>query len=359
MNRIIPKSIIIIFYTLIFAAALYAPRIYNLFFDTKQVITIYTPREAFSLEKFEEFEEKTGIRVKVTYFNTNEEMFAKFKINRGRGYDIVVPSDYMVEHLIKAGLLQPLDYSKIKNFKFIDKRLLNKFYDPENKYTVPIFWIPYGIGFDKKFFNLDDTVSWDIMFKKEVLKSYGDYKISMLNDAREAVYLSAIYLFGTVDNLTDDQFDQIKNLLIAQKQIVESYGEASAKYLLLSGIVPIAVIPAARMKEIDDFENYGFVIPREGSLIDVMNMGIPVTSQKVDLAHKLIDFLLSAEVGAFNFDYVACNPVNTKAYSLINQKYAKNKAFFPEDEMFKRLFILNSQIRPTLLEKIWFLVKSA
>jgi len=359
VNRVMAKSLIIIFYAIVFAVVLYSPRIYNFFFDTKEVITVYTYREAFSVEKFEEFGEKMGVKVKVTYFNTGEEMFAKFKINKGRGYDVVVPSDYMVEHLIKAGLLQPLDLSKLSNFRHIDKRLLNKFYDPDNKYTVPVFWIPYGIGFDRKFFDLDNNVSWDIIFKKEVLKKYGDYKVSMTNDAREAVYLGAIYLFGTIDNLTEAQFDKIRDLLIAQKQIVESYGDASAKYLLLSGIVPIAAIPACRMKEIDDFENYGFVIPKEGSLVDIMSIGIPVTSKKADLAHKLIDFLLSKEVGAYNFNEVACNPVNVEAYELVDQKYAKNRAFFPDDEMFKRLFILNSQIRPSLLEKIWFLLKSA
>lgn len=359
MRRFWIKGLIVFVYVSIIAALLYAPSIYDFFVKRKKDIVLYTPRESFRVEKFDEFEKKTGIHVRVTYFNTNEELFAKFKIDKGRGCDVVVPSDYMVEHLVKAGLLQKIDRSKLKSFSHLDPRLLKKYYDPENEYSLPVFWIPYGIGFDKKLFpDFHDDVSWDVIFRPEVLKQYGNFKVTMLNDARESIFLAAVYLFGKVDGLTPEQLEQVKDVLVKQKSIVEAYGESGAKYLLLSGIVPLVVLPSARMKELSDLYKFGFVIPREGSVVDIMNVGIPVTSTKSDMAHELIDFLLSDEVGAYNFNELSCNPANRESYKMIQKEYSDNKAFFPDDEMFKRLFLINNQVSSSLLEKIWFLVKS-
>lgn len=352
-------SIITVMFGLI-VAFLYLPqKLASFVSSTRRSITLYTPREVFSAEKIKEFERLTGIRVKITYFNTNEEMFAKFKINRGAGYDIVVPSDYMVELLVKEKLLLPLDHSKISNFPHLDRRLMNKFYDRENKFSLPVCWIPYGIGFNRAFFDFDNNTSWDVVFDKEVLKKYGDHKISMLDDTKEAVLIAAIYLFGRVENLTSNELEKVKDLLMKQKSMVEAYSEAGAKYLLMSNIVPLAVIPAGRIKEMEDLEHYGFVIPKEGSLVDIMNVAIPATSKKSELAHEFIDFLVSAETSACAFNEISCNPSNTKAYSLVDPKYGENKAFFPDDETFERLFIINNQIDPQVLEKLWFLIKSA
>jgi len=359
-KHIFVKALIVLFYLSLIAIFLYAPRIYNLFVTQDNVITVYAPRETFPVEKFGEFKAKTGISVNIAYYDTNEELFAKLKISKGVGYDLVVPSDYMVEYLIQAGLVQRLDLSKISNFSSIDPLLLNKFYDPGNQYSLPVSWIPYGIGFDKRVVQLPDDVSWEVVFNPEALKKLcGDCKISMLNDAREAIFLTAIYLFGQTDAITPAHLEKITSTLIQQKPIVESYTEAGAKHLLLSQIVPMAVLPAARLKEMEDPEKYGFVIPREGSLVDIMNVAIPVASQNAEAVHKLIDFLLSREIGAYNFEELDCNPANKLSYPLIDKTYSQNKAFFPDEKSFERLHVLNNKISPKLLEEVWFLLKSA
>jgi len=313
MNRFVMRGVIVLFFMWIIGLFLYAPYIYDYFFYRNDVLTIYLSRETIADETFQEFEEKTGIRVRIAYFGTNEELFAKLKINRGVGYDLIVPSDYMVELLVKEGLFQPIDHSKIATYKQLDSRLLNKYFDPGNRYTVPISWIPYGIAYNRNIINLDDrTVSWDIIFKKDALKKLGDYKISMLNDAREVIFLGAIYLFGKTRNLTRQQLDKIADLLIKQREIVECYTETGAKYLLFSNVIPIAVLPAARLKEIGDFDRFGFIIPKEGSIIDTINIGISVSSKKAGLAHKLIEFLTSKAVSAYTFEVLSCNNFSEK-----------------------------------------------
>lgn len=351
-ERFFAKSAIVLFYAALLLFGIYLPRIYKRFFGERDVLTVYLTRETILDETFEAFEEETGIRVNLAYFDTNEEMFAKFKINRGEGYDVVILSDYMVENLVHANLLQRLDHSKISHLNVLDERLLNKYFDPGNVFTLPLNWFPYGIGFNKNEVQLDNNVSWDIVFN-------GEYKVSMLNDAREAIYLSSIYLFGDIDDFSQERLDKIAELLIRQKKHVEAYVEAGAKHLLLTRIVPMAVLPGARMQEMENPEIFDFVIPREGSLVDLVNIGIPITSEKADLAHRLIDYLLSKDVGVENFNKLACNPVNKEAYALLDQRYAGSKAFFPDDKMFERLYILNNKISPAALERTWFLVKSA
>lgn len=358
------RLVIVLFYLFLISSLLYAPQVYEYFFDRSNSVTLYTFRQVFDEDIFEEFEKQTGIHVQVTYFDTNEEMLARFRISRGVGYDVVVPSDYMVELLIREGLLKNVDKTKLTNYKQLDRRLMGLFYDPVNQYSVPVCWIPYGIGFNRKDFNLDNNVSWDIVFKKEALeaaalKKNQGYRVSAINHPTDMVFLSAIYLFGSVRSITDAKMEKIKELLINQKPNVEAYVEAGAKYLLLAGIVPVAVLPSARMKEMGDIKNFGFVIPKEGSLVDILNLGILKTSKNVDAAHKLIDFLISKENGAHNFEKIACNPANKESYGLIRPEYSKDKAYFPDDEMFKRLKILNNELPPSLLEKVWFLVKSA
>jgi spermidine/putrescine transport system substrate-binding protein len=361
-KKLVVRGTILLFFTGIIIFFLYLPRAYDLFVSSGNVLVLHTPRALLAEEVFEEFERKTGIHVRVTYFDTNEEMLAKFKINRGVGCDIVVPSDYMVELMIRENLLQPLDYEQINTFSEIDKRLMGKFFDPENKYTLPLSWLPFGIAFNKEIFSLDENVGWDIVFDPEVLQKFGDHKVAMTNDAREAVFLASIYLFGNVDNFTEKKLRRIKDALVKQKPIVEAYSEVGAKYLLLSDIVPLAVLPAARVKEMGRPKKFGFVIPREGSIIDILNLGILATSKKADMAHKLIDFLLSKEIGAYNFEILDCNPSNRESYKLINKLYSQDRAFFPDDKTFKRLhtlYSLHNKVMASLLEKVWFLVKSA
>jgi spermidine/putrescine-binding protein len=298
--------------------------------------------------------------VRVTYYDTEEELFAKFKAGGGDGYDVIVPSDYITELLIKEGFLKPLDLSRISNFRKIDKRLLNKFFDPKNEYSVPVCWSPYGIAYDKKLIKIDDkNVSWGIIFEKEFLEKLGNYKITMLNDDREAIFLAAIYLFQDIENLTSDKLDKIKDLLIKQKQIVESYTESGAKYILLSKIAPMAVLPAGRFKEMGNLDDFGFVIPKEGSLMDLLVLAIPKKSKNADLAYKLIDFLLSDEVGAYNFEAFDFNPANKDSYKFIDERATKYKAFFPNEDIFNRLYNLNNKIPNHILENIWFSVKSS
>lgn len=355
----VAKGAIIFFYGLLLAFFLYFTYLYDFFSKDERCLNVYTFMDVVSEEFFEEFEKKNNVKVNLNYFCTNEELLAKFKVNRGKDYDLVIPSDYAIELLYKGGLLQSLDLSKISNFSELDPHLLNHPFDPENKYSIPLCWYTYGIGFNKKIEDIfSEIVSWGVVFDK--LKEM-DYNISMLDDAREAIFLASIYLFQQVEGLTKDQFEAVKDTLIKQKKFVECYTESGALYLLLSNIVSLAVLPSCRMKDVIDIDGdqYGFLIPKEGTIVDLENLAIPATCEKPELAHKLIDFLISKKIEILNFNAHGCNPSNKLAYDEIDQRFTKDKAFFPDDKAFAKLYFIHNKIPAAKIEKLWFSVKAA
>jgi len=363
VGAFLTKITIFLAYTLLLASFLYAPRAYEFFSTPERSLNLYTFRSTICSEVIREFEQKTGIVVRVSYYDTNEELLAKFKVNRGKGYDLIFPSDYMVELLREDDLLQPIDHKKIANVSQLDSRLLRRYFDPENHYSLPIAWSVYGIGFDRNVIDLDAKYGWRSIFEPGDKKQ----KISMINDAREALFLGAIYLFGKVDDLVDSQINQVQELLVKQKEFIEAYTESGAKFLLSSKIVPVAVMPASRAKELidehvrdeHDLDRYGFILPAQGSLLDIINVAIPAVSKKSALAHKLINFLLSKHVGARTFKILSSNPANRESYKMIDKKYRDDRSFFPDDKAFKKLHSIHNRIPMTRIEKLWFSVKSA
>ncbi len=353
-EKYLAKIIIVLLYVLIFALFLYFPTIKNIFFKRQNVINVYAFTDMISPESAQEFEKQTGIRVNLKYFDTNEELYAKIKISRGEGYDLITASDNIIELLIKDDLLSEIDVTKLLNFKYIDKRLTGYYFDPTNKYSVPYFWSTDGIIFNKNKFNRSD-VNWDLVFNSG---DYKNFKICMIDNAKEAVFLSAINLFGRVDNLTDSDLLAIKNILVNQSMYVDAYMLASLQYYLLSEVVPIAVTSSAFAKKIleisDDFE---YVVPEKGTVLLIDNLVIPKYSNKIDLVYKFIDFLISKDIIAYNSSEFGYNPANIEAYSLLQKKFSKNKNFFPNNKMFKHLYLLHNRLDEKKINDLWLEVQ--
>lgn len=360
LENIFGKFAILFMYMSILAALLYLPRVYDLFLKQEKVLNVYVFREIIADEIFAEFEEKTGIHPVVTYYATNEELLAKFKISRGKGYDLILPSDYMVECLREEGLLHKIDKSKIPNAALLDERFMHKYFDPQNDYSLPFCWTPYGIGYDKNEVADDQASDWRLIFERGPAGQERQ-RISMLNDARESIFLASVYLYQDTSFFTPDRIAAIQNLLTEQKKFIECYTESGAKYLLLSDIVSAAVVPLTRMKEIvDEGKHFGFVLPRQGGLVSIENVAIPVCAKRVDLAHQFIDFLLSKEMGVASFDLYGSLPANKAAYDELKVTYKEDASlFFPDDEMIKTLHLINNQIPAPVIEKLWLSVKAA
>ncbi len=358
------RSVIVIAFLGLFSFFLYLPFLRDLFEDSLS-INIYTFTDVIPYELFHEFEEKTGITVNVKNFVLNEELFAQFKISRGKGCDLATPSDYTVQLMIREGILQKIDKSKISNFKHLDTRLLNRFFDPENAYSVPYSWCVFGIGYNEESVGiLNENISWGALFEGFIpaeASSFGalsDYRVGMHEDAGLTIFLASKYLFGTTRNITDERLHRIEDLLKKQKRFVECYGESSIPYFLQTKILDLAVVSPSFLKMITDKNaKIGFILPKEGSVISIENLVIPKTSKKADLVHKLIDFLISKKSSIQIFDQSGWTPANKEAYYWIDPVYLNNKSFFPDDEMFKKLSDSNNDVSQKKVEKLWIAVK--
>ncbi len=350
-------------YLSIIAVCLYTPIVYYLFSSNQRVLNIYTFTNNFKAELIQEFERFHNVRVNIRYFDSNEELLAKFKINGGDGYDIVTPSDYMVELLRDDGLLYKFDKAKLPIFAEIDPRLMRLYFDPNNDYSIPLMWFPYGIIYAKDIFdNSPDSVSYSLLFedpKKQVNSVMRTYRTCMGDDYRESIVFASLYLYGEYDAARVDRLPAIKALLVQQKQWVESYANQDLCYYLSADTVKVAVAPAVFVRKLmEQSEKFEFKIPQEGGLLVVESMVIPRQARNIELAYAFINFILGKEQAFQNSDFYGFNPTNKEAYQFINKRFLENENFFPNDEQFKKLSILHNKIPVHEYEELWLAVKS-
>ena len=239
-----------------------------------------------------EFEKKFGIKIVTDTFGSNEELLAKMQ-GGASGYDIVVPSDYMVSIMIKQGLLSEIDPSKLPNLAMVYKHLKGLYYDPDNKYSVPYLWGTTGIGYNADLMHAPPD-SWQALFSAEFKG-----KISLLNDERE-VFAMALRLQRLPMNSTDPlEVASAKTRLMTQKPLVKTYTSENYDQLLVSGEVAMAhgwsgtVLRAAAEKP-----SIRFIIPKEGGTIWQDNFCVLKTSTHKAEAMVFINYLLEPEVAA-------------------------------------------------------------
>ncbi len=356
------KAIIVLFYLGVMMLFFYSPLVLD-YFGKNRSINVCAFTETFSPEAIERFEQSTGIKVNLTYVELDEQIYAKFKINDGEGYDVVNISDFMVQMLSKQDLLHHIDRTKIRNFDRVDTHLLQQAYDSENKYGVPHKWFMYGIMYDRDFFNMpSESMSFEFVFKDpEVLCKEGrvkaPYKICMIDSPVDAFFLAGLHLFkgqGFEDAQTQGA---IEHLLIEQKKWVECYTLYSIEYFLLTGLVPIAITSsnfARKMWGMSD--RFEFAIPQDGGILVIENLAIPKNSANTELAYQFIDFMISDEIAVLNSSVYGWVSSNKEAMSVASKDDKKGQ-LLPKDDLIKRLHIpLFSSGMRAKIEDIWLKV---
>ncbi len=340
------RLVIIVCYLVILASCLYLPLLFDQF-RTQKTLNVYAFTETFSPEALELFEQKTGIKVNMTYAELDEEIGAKFSINGGLGYDVVNVSDFMVHYLSGKGYLQPLDKAMLSSTERLNHRLMNQIYDKGNCYSVPHKWFMYGLIYDKYFFNqTPDEMSLKMVFEDPAqLHGQGlvpaPYKVCMIDSPLDAYFLSMLFEFKRFDHFSPPEFAVITNNLIKQKQWVECYTLYTIEYFLLSKIIPIAVSSSNFVRKIWEVsDRYEFAIPEEGGILVIENLVVPKTSKKNDLAHKFINFMLSDEIASLNSQTYGWTSANSAAQEALDAQYQSAQShLFPDDRIFKRLHI--------------------
>ncbi len=272
------------------------------------------------------FEELTGIKVNYMNYESNEAMYAKLK-SGAVSYDVIIPSDYMIERLITEDMLQKLDFSKIDNYGNIDAQYRDLYFDPTNEYSVP-----YSVGMVGMIYNttmVEGTPdSWSIMWDAK----YAD-NILTFNNPRDA-FAIAQFLLG-IDLNTTDKADwdaaaaklKEQNAVLQARVMDEVFNKMEGEN---AAIAPYYAGDYLTMAE--NNPNLAFVYPKEGTNIFVDSMCVPKNAQNADAAMMYINFMLEAEVALANAEYICYASPNTKVVENPDYALYGNEYLYPTAE---------------------------
>lgn len=279
-----------------------------------------------TLDVNKQFEQETGIKVNYTTYDSNENMYNKIK-GGGASYDIVIPSDYMIERLINEDLLEKINFDNIPNYKNVMSKYKNLYYDPNNEYSVPYNVGMVGLVYNTKM--VDETPdSWEIMWDEK-------YKgqILMFNNSRDAFGIAQFLLGIDVNTMDTLDWDAAFEKLKKQKPLVQSYVMDDVFNKMEGGEAAIAAYYAGDcISMADNNPDLDFVYPKEGTNIFVDSICIPKSCQNKEAAEVYINFLLRGDIALANAEFI-CYATPNQAV-LDNEEYSlrDNKMLYPDEE---------------------------
>lgn len=292
------------------------------------VVNMYNWGEYIDKEVLDEFTRETGIKVNYETFVTNEDMYLKIK-QGGSNYDIVVPSDYMIEKMIKENMLEPIDKNKLSNYKNIDSKFLNKSYDPESKYSIPLYWGTLGILYNKNLVDGEIT-SWADLWNEK----HKD-KIIMLDSSRDSLAAALLKNGFSMNSRNKEELEIAKKDLIKQKKSILAYLVDETKDNMLAENAAIAVMYSGDATELLNADKkFKYVKPKEGTNLWFDSMVILKNSKNKENAHKLINFLIKKEILTKNMDYTYYAVPNQE---VINKNKLVKSVTEIDDEYFKKM----------------------
>ncbi len=350
MSKFVIRCGMVAFWCLAIFLLLFSSRL-STWLAPQKSLTIFTFPLLIDAQRVAEFESRTGIKVHMHYYESNDELFAKVYSTKHHGYDIVVPSDYEVQQFLSlGGLLKKIDKSKLNFWHRLNPQLLGHYFDPTNDYSIPYHWEIYGLGFSYDMFGGKvPPATWKVLFDPQV----GPARVGMANNVLEISSLACQYLFGTLRLLNDAELVQMETLLFEQKKRVEVYTDLRANYLLQSKMVAATICSAGDIRR-HDVPGLGFVVPKEGGFISIDNICMPSSSDNSELAYQFINFLYEADVMQHHVDLYALWPALADVSVKKNGRNLMNKtlAELPSFHFFEKV------ASDRQLSKLWIDLKS-
>ena len=275
-----------------------------------------------------EFEEANNVTIKYDTYSTPEEMYIKAKAGASN-YDLIISSEYMIERMINEDMVNKLNFDNIPNYKYINEPFKNQPYDPNNEYAVPYFWGTLGILYNKNAVDVSSN-SWDILWDKKY-----DQRIIMMDSQRDSFAVALKLLGYSLNTVNEKELDEAKDLLLKQKPLVMAYITDGAPDIMINEEADMALVWSGEaVSAMEENENLGFIIPKEGSNIWIDAMFVPSNSKNQPLAEKFIDFLCTKDATLRNIDEVWYSTVHTEAIKEVDEKLLNNEAFnIPEDDI--------------------------
>lgn len=291
--------------------------------NSNKVINVFNCGDYIDEELITKFEEETGYKVEYSTYDTNEIMYSKIKSGSNK-YDLVFPSDYMIEKMINEGMAEKINFDNIPNYKYIDEKFKNLSYDPNNEYSVPYMWGTIGIIYNPEIVK-EEVKSWDILWDKKY-----DKEIIMFNSVRDTMAIALSKLGYSMNSTNPEEIKQAADILIEQKPIVKAWFVDQVKDAMINDEAALATVWSGDANYIiSENPKLEYVVPEEGSNKWFDAMVIPKDAPNKEGAEAFINFLTDPENSLQNVDYIQYYTPNWKTYEMLDDEV---KESYPTDE---------------------------
>ena len=323
------------------------------------VLKLYLPGEYLGENVISDFEKQYGVRVIVENFDSNEMMYTK--LMAGDRYDVIIPSDYMIERLMNEDFLQPLDKSMIPNMENMSDAVLGMSYDPDNTYSIPYFWGSVGLVYNHE--NVDPAVieseGWEVLRNTDYAGHIYIY------DSERDSFMMAFKALGYSMNTEDPNEinDAYEWLLQMNNTMSPVYVTDEVIDGMMNGYKDIAVVYSGDAAVVlDENEDMSFYMPSQGTNIWCDAMVIPANAENPKLAHEFINYMLTYEAAFDNTETVGYTSPNAEVFEEMTSSedlYADNAAYLPRSGYEKDEMFHDNQTLMRELSKLWIKVKAA
>ena len=323
------------------------------------VLKLYLPGEYLGENVISDFEKQYGVRVIVENFDSNEMMYTK--LMAGDRYDVIIPSDYMIERLMNEDFLQPLDKSMIPNMENMSDAVLGMSYDPDNTYSIPYFWGSVGLVYNHE--NVDPAVieseGWEVLRNTDYAGHIYIY------DSERDSFMMAFKALGYSMNTEDPNEinDAYEWLLQMNNTMSPVYVTDEVIDGMMNGYKDIAVVDSGDAAVVlDENEDMSFYMPSQGTNIWCDAMVIPQNAENPKLAHEFINYMLTYEAAFDNTETVGYTSPNAEVFEEMTSSedlYADNAAYLPRSGYDKDEMFHDNQVLMRELSKLWIKVKAA
>jgi spermidine/putrescine-binding protein len=312
-------------------------------------LAIYIWSDYLAPDTIPNFEKEFGVKCTLDFYDSNEEMLSKLQAG-ARGYDIVVPSSYVVEVLIALGLALPLHKRYLTNWGNLSPLFLDRSFDPKNRYTLPWFWGVTGYAYRKDFIP-DPPDSWEILRDARYRG-----KMTQMDDGRDVIGSWLRYRGHSLNSTDRAALERAKEDAIVAKANLKAYISAPVKGQLISGDVWVAQLwngdaEQARFEQ----PNLGYIVPKEGCTLWLDSLVMPLGARHPRAAHEFMNYILRPEVHAAIAEATGYGTPNAAA-----QHVQQNPIPFPTGEELARLEYQHDLGRETATwDQIWTEIKSS
>jgi len=315
---------------------------------------IFTWADYISPETVEKFEAAHKCRVVIDTFDSNESMYAKVKAG-ATGYDLIVPTSYIIQTMHAEGMLQKLDHSKLPNLPHVDPTVLAKVADSKMEHSVP-YTIAYAMLAVRKDKIKEATPSWSLLDNAGVAG-----RVTLLDDMREAIGAALKSLGYSINTHDDSQLAAARDVLIRWKKNLARFDNEGYKAGIDSGEFHLVHGYSSDLFQVQtENPKVQIVIPKEGVTISCDEMVIPTSAKQADLAHAFINFVLDPDIAAKNMEWMGYCCPNKAALAKVSPEFLKNPAIFlPADIFAKSELIEDVGADLKKYSKVWDEVKAA